>query len=66
MPTIGSGACEIRVRDPAGAFRVIYVAKLGDSIHVLHAFQKKARGTPNRDIEIAVLRYRGISVRRAT
>ena len=25
MPSVGAGACEIRVRDKAGAFRVVYV-----------------------------------------
>jgi predicted XRE-type DNA-binding protein len=31
MPTVGSGAYEIRVRDGAGAFRVIYVALRGQA-----------------------------------
>jgi Phage derived protein Gp49-like (DUF891) len=37
MPTVGSGACEIPVRDQAGAFRAIYVAKFEDAMYVLHA-----------------------------
>ncbi len=40
MSEVGAGACEIRVRDEGGAFRVIYVAKFADAIYVLHAFQK--------------------------
>ena len=40
MSTVGPGACEIRVRDQAGMFRVIYVARFEDAIYVLHAFQK--------------------------
>ena len=43
MPTIGSGACEIRIRDEAGAFRLIYVAKFKDLVYVLHVFQKKLK-----------------------
>ncbi len=31
MPTIGQGVREIRIRDAAGAFRVVYVAKLADA-----------------------------------
>jgi phage-related protein len=58
MPTVGRGACEIRVRDRAGQFRVVYVATLGTAIYVLHAFQKKARKTRNSDLELARLRYR--------
>ena len=45
MSEVGAGACEIRVRDEAGAFRVMYVAKFADAIYVLHAFQKRARRT---------------------
>ena len=58
MSTVGSGACEIRVRDEAGAFRVIYVAKFEDAVYVLHAFQKKTRKTSRADLELARERYR--------
>jgi phage-related protein len=58
MPSVGPGACEIRVRDPAGAFRVMYVARLGSAVYVLHAFQKKSQKTARRDIELARARYR--------
>ena len=40
MTSIGSGVRELRVRDSAGAFRVIYIAALPDAAYVLHAFQK--------------------------
>jgi len=63
MPDIGPGVHEIRVRDQAGAFRVIYVAKFDDAIHVLHAFQKKTPGTSRLDIEIAKRRYRLIGAK---
>jgi phage-related protein len=58
MPTVGSGACEIRVRDEAGAFRVIYVAKFEDAVYVLHSFRKKTRKTSHADLELARERYR--------
>lgn len=38
IPSVGPGAYEIRVRDEAGAFRVIYVAKFEHTVYVLHAF----------------------------
>ena len=41
MPIVGAGACEIRVREESGAYRVIYVARFEDAVYVLHAFQKK-------------------------
>jgi phage-related protein len=58
MNSIGSGVREIRVRDASGAYRVIYVAQLSDAIYVLHAFQKKAQRTSERDISLARVRFR--------
>ena len=60
MPDVGPGACELRVRDQAGAFRVIYVVRFKDAIYVLHAFQKKTRKTAGMDIDLAKRRYRTI------
>lgn len=58
MPDVGAGVREIRVRDEAGVFRVIYVATRPEAIYVLHAFQKKTQATARRDIELAKARYR--------
>ena len=58
MATIGSGVREIRIRDEAGAFRVIYLAKLEDAIYILHCFQKKAQTTSEKDKELARKRYK--------
>jgi phage-related protein len=58
MSSIGPGACEIRVRDPSGAYRVIYVAKFADAVYVLHAFQKKTQKTARADLDLAMQRYR--------
>jgi phage-related protein len=55
---IGPGACEIRVRDSTGAYRVIYVAKFKDVVYVLHAFQKKSQKTARADLNLAKQRYR--------
>jgi phage-related protein len=60
LPSVGSGAYELRVRDAAGAFRVIYVAKFEEAAYVLHAFQKKTRKTPQADIDLAATRYKMI------
>ncbi|MBF6128062.1 type II toxin-antitoxin system RelE/ParE family toxin [Nocardia brasiliensis] len=56
MPSVGLGVREIRVRDHAGAFRVIYVAKLADHIYVLHCFQKKSQKTEAADLSVAAKR----------
>ena len=52
MPSVGPGVREIRIH-VEGAFRVLYVANIGDAIHVLHAFQKKTQKTPLRDVRLA-------------
>jgi phage-related protein len=54
---VGAGACEIRIH-VLGEWRVLYVARFGDAVYVLHAFQKKSRKTKREDIELARRRYR--------
>lgn len=58
MVNIGSGVKEIRIREPEGAFRVIYVAKFEAAVFVLHCFQKKTQATAQKDIELATQRYK--------
>ena len=57
MPSIGRGVEEIRIWDEAGTFRVIYTARIVDTVVVLHAFQKKTQTTSKRDIELARARW---------
>jgi len=58
MTTIGPRCREIRVRDASGAYRVFYVATLGDTVYVLHCFQKKSQRTAQADIELGKERYK--------
>ncbi len=58
MTSIGPGVREIRIGDAAGAFRVIYLAKLEDRVLVLHAFSKKTQKTAQKDIDLAAARLR--------
>jgi phage-related protein len=60
MASVGQGVREIRIRDEAGAFRVLYIAKLEDAVYVLHAFQKKTQQTAKRDLDLAATRLRQI------
>lgn len=60
MNTVGAGVREIRIRDAAGAFRVIYLAKLVDSVYVLHCFQKKTEKTSKPDLDLATRRFRDL------
>jgi phage-related protein len=60
MATVGAGVREIRIRDEAGAFRVLYVANVDDAVYVLHAFQKKTQQTAKRHLDLATSRLRQI------
>ncbi len=57
MPTVGKGVEEIRIRDDAGIYRVIYTARIAEAVFVLHAFQKKTQRTSQRDLEIGRTRF---------
>ncbi len=57
MNTVSQGVKEIRIRDAAGAFRVIYVAKFADAVYVLHCFKKKTEKTSKVDLDLAARRY---------
>jgi len=61
MPTVGAGAQEIRIRDAAGAFRVIYVAKFADAVYILHCLRKSTQKTSKPDIDLAAKRYRELT-----
>lgn len=60
MKTVGLGCWEVRIRDAAGAFRVIYVARLESAIYVLHCFQKKTEKTAKADLKLARARFRDL------
>ena len=61
MTTVRSGCREIRVRTGAGAYRVIYVATVGDAVYVLHCFEKKTQRTAKADIDLAKQHYREVT-----
>ena len=60
MTTIGAGVAEVRIRDAAGAFRLISVARFANVVYVLHAFQKKVQKTSWQDVDLARKRFRSI------
>jgi phage-related protein len=57
MKAAGAGVIEIRVH-AGGEYRVFYVAKFKDAVHVLHAFVIKTQKTRRAEIELAAKRYR--------
>ena len=64
MSTVGAGAGEIRIRDAAGIYRLIYVARFEEAVYVLHAFAKKTRKTRKADISLARARYEALADQR--
>ena len=46
---------QVRADDPSGTYRTVYAAQLGETVYVLHAFQKKATSgiaTPKRELDL--------------
>lgn len=60
METIGAGVKEIRVKDDSGIYRVLYVAKLGSKVYVLHCFKKTTPKTSRADKDLAAKRYKDL------
>jgi phage-related protein len=65
MPTVGPGVQEIRIHTGL-EHRVFYVAKFAESVYVLHAFEKRTRKTPKRELELARDRFRALVMKRRT
>ena len=63
MPRIGTGVQEIRVHTEL-EHRVFYIAKFPEGFYVLHAFEKRTRKTPTRDLELARNRLRALLLKR--
>jgi len=63
MPAVGAGVEEIRVHT-ATEHRVFYVARFAEGVYVLHAFEKRSRKTPRRNVELAQSRYRDLLEKR--
>ena len=52
---------EIAAYDPSGTYRAVYTASIGDSVYVLHAFQKKSKAgitTPKSEMDLVRQRLR--------
>jgi phage-related protein len=63
MPSIGQGVFELRQRDARGWYRLIYLARIGDTLHMLHAFEKKSAKTSRNDLALATARLKTVRAR---
>ncbi|HEX2655768.1 MAG TPA: type II toxin-antitoxin system RelE/ParE family toxin [Xanthobacteraceae bacterium] len=59
MTSVGAGVREIRTRDEAGIFRMVYLATRPEGVYVLHCFQKKTAQT-SLDLNLATKRFKAI------
>jgi phage-related protein len=60
MTTIAPGVHEIRVRGDGSTVRVFYYVRRSDAIIVFHAYQKKSKKTPLREINLARKRLKEV------
>jgi phage-related protein len=63
MKSIGKGVFELRQRDNNGWYRLIYLAHVGDTLYMLHAFTKKSAKTSRNDLAIASSRLKDVRAR---
>ncbi|PZS04272.1 MAG: addiction module toxin RelE [Chloroflexi bacterium] len=51
----GAGVLEVAEYHEGDAYRTVYTVTLGDTVYVLHAFEKKSKrgiATPKRDLDL--------------
>lgn len=60
LPSIGTGAFELRDQDERAWYRVVYLSRINNVIYVLHCFEKKSREMPRRDFETAKRRLKAV------
>ncbi len=63
MTSIGSGVFELKEADERAWYRVIYLAKIEDTVYVLHSFEKQSAKTSRNDLETAEIRLKRVLVR---
>jgi phage-related protein len=52
MESIGPNVYELKAADEKTWYRVVYLSKIDDVIHVLHCFKKDSRKTDRRDLRL--------------
>ena len=63
---LGSGVYELAEDHRGDTFRAVYTVRVGNTVHVLHAFQKKSKSgiaTPQPDVELIEKRLKAVLAR---
>lgn len=63
MESVGSGVWELKEQDEKAWYRVLYLSRIDNVIHVLHCFEKHGRKTDRRDLEVAHERLKRVRER---
>jgi phage-related protein len=63
MASIGKRVYELRQMDDKGWYRVIYLGKVGNRLHILHAFMKQSAKTSRNDLQVAAARLKAVNAR---
>lgn len=63
MKSIGPKVYEIKEQDARAWYRVIYLAKIGNRIHVLHCFEKQSAKTSKNNLQVAKARLKNVLAR---
>ena len=63
MPSIAAGVFELKDADESKWYRLVYLARMQDTIYVLHCFTKNTAKTERRDLATAVQRFKQVQQR---
>jgi phage-related protein len=63
MPSIAAGVFELKDQDSGRWYRLVYLARIEDTIYVLHCFTKDTGKTERRDLSTALARWKIVQQR---
>ena len=59
---VGDGLFELRAKAKEGIGRALFCYMKGEHFYILHAFVKKSRKTPKKDLDLAKTRMKEVSI----
>lgn len=63
MPSVAPSVFELKGSDQSKWYRMIYLARIQDTIYVLHCFTKDTAKTEKRDLMVAEQRWKAVQQR---